>query len=172
MTRLPCNCLIWLQYFSQTIEALVSLWPQCKTVHGKARLSSLSLSLSLSLSSQPNVVSPRHSQSQGAVERSNRDVEDILKAWKKDTKSNSWASALPIVQYTKNARCISHFHLFLFYVFLPSFLSSFISSFHPALPLPDSLSAGTTVASADLPSWPCSAGSQLWGLSTWAWPGP
>ena len=70
---------------------------------------------------------PRHSQSQGAVERSNRDVEDILKAWKKDTKSNNWASALPIVQYTKNARltCSHYFlsssFLCLFFLFLLPF---------------------------------------------------
>ena len=38
------------------------MWPGCKLVHGK----------------------PRHSQSQGSVDRVNRDVEDILACWMRE----------------------------------------------------------------------------------------
>ena len=47
---------------------------------------------------------PRHSQSQGSVERLNRDVENIIAVWKRDNNRSDWASSLPIIQFTKNAR--------------------------------------------------------------------
>ncbi|KAJ8877020.1 hypothetical protein PR048_021472 [Dryococelus australis] len=47
----------------QVIGALVAKWNGIKIVHGK----------------------PRHSQSQGSVERTNQDVRDSLVAWMKDT---------------------------------------------------------------------------------------
>ena len=64
------------------ITALLGLWPECKMVNGK----------------------PRHSQSQGSVERLNRDVENIIAVWKRDNNRSDWASSLPIIQFTKNAR--------------------------------------------------------------------
>jgi IS30 family transposase len=41
------------EFANQVIKHLLELWPECKLVHGK----------------------PRHSQSQGSVERTNRDIE-------------------------------------------------------------------------------------------------
>ncbi|KAK4878163.1 hypothetical protein RN001_010669, partial [Aquatica leii] len=38
---------------------IVSYWPDCKIVHGR----------------------PRHPESQGSVERSNQDVENMLRSW-------------------------------------------------------------------------------------------
>ncbi|XP_031328382.1 KRAB-A domain-containing protein 2-like [Photinus pyralis] len=44
------------------------MWPQLKIVHGK----------------------PHHSQSQGSVERANRDVEEMIRAWMIDNDSTQW----------------------------------------------------------------------------------
>lgn len=55
-------------------------WSVIKLVHGK----------------------PRHSQSQGSVERANQDVRDSLVAWMTDNNCNNWAKALRIIQSTKN----------------------------------------------------------------------
>ncbi|KAF0686392.1 KRAB-A domain-containing protein 2-like, partial [Aphis craccivora] len=46
------------KFVNRIIDELKYMWPQLKIVHGK----------------------PRHSQSQGSVERANRDVQDILRA--------------------------------------------------------------------------------------------
>nr|XP_042896273.1 KRAB-A domain-containing protein 2-like [Parasteatoda tepidariorum] len=45
---------------------------------------------------------PRHSQSQGSVERANQDIENILCAWMQDNKSDRWSEGLRFVQFTKN----------------------------------------------------------------------
>lgn len=66
--------------FTKVVEALVAKWNGVKIVHGK----------------------PRHSQSQGSVERANQDVRDSLVAWMKDNNSSSWASDLQFVQSSKN----------------------------------------------------------------------
>ena len=47
---------------NKIIEHILSLWPNCQMVNGK----------------------PRHSQSQGSVERANHDVEKMLNCWKSD----------------------------------------------------------------------------------------
>ncbi|XP_071055094.1 KRAB-A domain-containing protein 2-like [Onthophagus taurus] len=47
------------EFCNRIIEELKSLWPELKLVHGK----------------------PRHSQSQGSVERANQDVENMLTTW-------------------------------------------------------------------------------------------
>ena len=47
---------------SQVLHEMLELWPSCKMVNGKAR----------------------HSQSQGSVERCNRDVEAMLACWRHD----------------------------------------------------------------------------------------
>ena len=65
----------------------------------------------------PDIPSPRYKQmveekrivlwrtkSQGSVERANQDVENIVAVWKRDNNRSDWAAALPIIQYTKNAR--------------------------------------------------------------------
>ena len=46
---------------------------------------------------------PRHSQSQGSVERANRDVQDKLACWLRDNKPKTWSKALPFVQFQKNS---------------------------------------------------------------------
>lgn len=45
---------------------------------------------------------PRHSQSQGSVERANQDVRDSLVAWMSDNQCQNWAKGLRIIQSTKN----------------------------------------------------------------------
>ncbi|XP_068208492.1 KRAB-A domain-containing protein 2-like [Palaemon carinicauda] len=58
------------------------MWPECKLVHGK----------------------PRYSQSQGSVERANRDVEAIIACWMKDNNTTQWSNGLRFVQWQKNTR--------------------------------------------------------------------
>ena len=58
------------EFVSRMITEVAALWPGCKIVHGK----------------------PRHSQSQGSVERANQDVENILACWMKDNNTDRWAS--------------------------------------------------------------------------------
>ncbi|KAL4089315.1 hypothetical protein QTP88_024369 [Uroleucon formosanum] len=70
---LTCFILIQvIQVSAKIIEELAELWPECKIVHGR----------------------PRHPQSQGSVERSNQDVENMLRAWVVDNKSRSPYRAL------------------------------------------------------------------------------
>lgn len=68
------------EFVNSIINELSSLWPGLKIVHGK----------------------PRHSQSQGSVERSNRDVEDILRAWMTENNTSRWSEGLRFVQFQKN----------------------------------------------------------------------
>ncbi|XP_024879377.1 SCAN domain-containing protein 3-like [Temnothorax curvispinosus] len=56
------------------------MWPGLKLVHGK----------------------PRHSQSQGSVERSNQDVRDMLVAWMLDNNTKQWSEGLRFIQSKKN----------------------------------------------------------------------
>jgi hypothetical protein len=45
---------------------------------------------------------PRHSQSQGSVERSNQDVRDMQMAWMSDSNYKTWSEALRFIQSKKN----------------------------------------------------------------------
>ena len=65
----------------QLVKEIASQWTACKIVHGK----------------------PRHSQSQGSVERANRDVEDKLACWLRDNKPKQWSEGLSYVQFQKNS---------------------------------------------------------------------
>lgn len=56
------------------------MWPELKIVHGK----------------------PRHSQSQGSVERANQDIENMLSGWMKDNDTARWSEGLRFVQFMKN----------------------------------------------------------------------
>ncbi|KAJ8976200.1 hypothetical protein NQ317_018866 [Molorchus minor] len=56
------------------------MWKDVKIVHGK----------------------PRHSQTQGSVERANQDIQNMLTAWMQDNDSNKWSEGLPFVQFAKN----------------------------------------------------------------------
>ena len=46
----------------------------------------------------------RHSQSQGSVERYNRDIESRIACWRREKKRNDWAFGLKEIQYSKNTR--------------------------------------------------------------------
>ena len=47
---------------------------------------------------------PRHSQSQGSVERCNRDIESMVACWRRDGRRNDWAFGLNEIQFAKNSR--------------------------------------------------------------------
>lgn len=68
------------EFVNSIINELSLLWPGLKIAHGK----------------------PRHSQSQGSVERSNRDVEDMLRAWMIDNNTTKWSEGLRFVKFQKN----------------------------------------------------------------------
>jgi hypothetical protein len=54
------------EFTALVISELKIMWPELVIVHGK----------------------PRHPQSQGSIERSNRDIHDMLTAWMRDNESN------------------------------------------------------------------------------------
>ena len=56
------------------------MWPELSMVHGK----------------------PRHSQSQGSIERANQNIENILFAWMTKNGTTAWSKGLKFVQFTKN----------------------------------------------------------------------
>ena len=45
---------------------------------------------------------PRHSQSQGSVERANQDIENMLSTWMTDNQTNKWSDGLRFIQFMKN----------------------------------------------------------------------
>lgn len=68
------------EFANCVINEFKSLWPELKIVHGK----------------------PRHSQSQGSVEKANQDVENMSASWISDNKTVKWSEGLPFVQFMKN----------------------------------------------------------------------
>lgn len=68
------------EFVNSVIDELASFWPECKLVHGK----------------------PRHSQSQGSVERANQDIEKMLASWMQDNNTTNWSNGLRFVQFMKN----------------------------------------------------------------------
>lgn len=68
------------EFVNNVISELASLWPELKIVHEK----------------------PRHSQSQGSVERANQDIENMIGSWMKDNVSKKWSEGLRYVQFMKN----------------------------------------------------------------------
>jgi transposase InsO family protein len=68
------------EFCNQVIDELASLWNDIKLVHGR----------------------PRHSQSQGSVERANRDIKEMLSGWLKDNETTKWSEGLRFVQFMKN----------------------------------------------------------------------
>ena len=70
------------EFSNKIIKEVVNMWPDCKFVHGK----------------------PRHSQSQGSVERVNQYVEAILACWQKENNTKHWSEGLRFVQGKKNNR--------------------------------------------------------------------
>ncbi|KAK7605083.1 hypothetical protein V9T40_006941 [Parthenolecanium corni] len=68
------------EFRNAVIDNLKQLWPELTIVHGK----------------------PRHSQSQGSVERANQDIENMLCCWMKDNSTTAWSKGLRFVQFMKN----------------------------------------------------------------------
>lgn len=68
------------EFVNCIIDELLIMWPDLKIVHGK----------------------PRHSQSQGSVERSNQDVGQMIRAWMHDNNRQDWSEGLRFCQYHKN----------------------------------------------------------------------
>ncbi|XP_025198496.1 KRAB-A domain-containing protein 2-like, partial [Melanaphis sacchari] len=60
------------EFVNHIINDLVLMWDDLKIVHGK----------------------PRHSQSQGSVERANQDIEKIIYAWMEENQSRKWSEGL------------------------------------------------------------------------------
>ena len=69
-------------FLDEIIKEIKNMWPECKMVRG----------------------SPRHSQSNGGVERINLSTEKKLGAWMKDNNSTRWAVGCKIVQWRVNTQ--------------------------------------------------------------------
>ncbi|XP_071053562.1 KRAB-A domain-containing protein 2-like [Onthophagus taurus] len=68
------------EFVNSVLKELASYWSELKLVNGK----------------------PRHSQSQGSVERAKKDVENMLASWMHDNKRTNWSKGLRYVQFMKN----------------------------------------------------------------------
>ena len=68
------------EFANKVVSNLKEYWPTLKIVHGK----------------------PRHSQSQGSVERANQDIENMLCTWMQDEKTDKWSEGIRFVQLMKN----------------------------------------------------------------------
>ncbi|CAH2321121.1 KRAB-A domain-containing 2-like [Pelobates cultripes] len=68
------------KFCNKVLESVTQLWPEIKMVNGK----------------------PRHSQSQGSVERANQDIENMLTTWMADNQTNKWSEGVRFVQFMKN----------------------------------------------------------------------
>ncbi|KAL4112594.1 hypothetical protein QTP88_016347 [Uroleucon formosanum] len=62
------------EFANQIVSSLKDLWPKPKIVHGK----------------------PRHSQSQGSVERANQDIENMLTTWIQEQITSQWSQGIKI----------------------------------------------------------------------------
>ncbi|XP_068237121.1 KRAB-A domain-containing protein 2-like [Palaemon carinicauda] len=82
LTKMICLRALQTKTAKEVIKEVLAMWAECKLVHGK----------------------PRYSQSQGSVERANRDVEAILACWMKDNNTTQWSNGLRFVQWQKNTR--------------------------------------------------------------------
>ncbi|XP_071056140.1 KRAB-A domain-containing protein 2-like [Onthophagus taurus] len=69
------------EFTAAVIQELTAMWPTCKIVNGR----------------------PRHPASQGSVERSNQDVEAMLRAWLIDNGTKNWGIGCYFVQFQKNS---------------------------------------------------------------------
>ena len=94
---------------------LCSMWPKLKMVHGK----------------------PKHSQSQGSVERANQDVENMLCSWLEDNNSRKWSEGLRFVQIMKNRAYHSGINCTPYEAMFGTKLKVGLRSFIPTDVLPD-----------------------------------
>lgn len=67
------------EFANKIIVELCSMWTDVKIVHGK----------------------PRHSQSQGSVERANQDVQNMINAWMLSNNSDKWSEGLRSCNFQK-----------------------------------------------------------------------
>ena len=74
--------MIFLQFIDEVIIEVKNLWPSCKMVRG----------------------SPRHSQSNGGIERINRTVEIKLGSWMHDNNTTRWTVGSKIIQWRINTQ--------------------------------------------------------------------
>lgn len=68
------------EFVNEVIDKIHADWPHVKIVHGK----------------------PRHKESQGSVERANRDIEEMLSAYMEERNTKDWPNALKFVAFEKN----------------------------------------------------------------------
>ena len=68
------------KFVNKILQNLAHIWPGMKLMHGKLR----------------------HSESQGSVERSNQDVQNILVTWMSDSNTEAWSEGLRFIQGKKN----------------------------------------------------------------------
>lgn len=68
------------EFSNKIVEEACAMWPDLKIVHGK----------------------PRHSQTQGSVERANQDIENMLSSWLESNHTSKWSEGLRFVQLMKN----------------------------------------------------------------------
>lgn len=67
------------EFVNSVLAELHTMWPEFKIVHRK----------------------PRHSQSQGSVERANIDIEEKLSAWMDENKTKDWPVGIKFIQFKK-----------------------------------------------------------------------
>ena len=72
--------LLYVRFANKIIQNVADMWPGMKLVHGK----------------------PRHSRSQGSVERSSQNVRDKLVAWIADNNMKIWSEGLRFIKSKKN----------------------------------------------------------------------
>jgi hypothetical protein len=70
------------EFLGAVKEELTKLWPDMVLIHGRSR----------------------HPQSQGSVERANRDVETVLGHWTVENNYRNWPMGCYVVEYKKNCR--------------------------------------------------------------------
>ena len=68
------------EFVNSVITEFSAMWDGLKMVNGK----------------------PRHSQSQGSVERANRDIENMLMTWLQSNSTTHWGDGLRFIQVMKN----------------------------------------------------------------------
>lgn len=69
------------EFSNHVINELKNMWEGLTIVHGK----------------------PRHSESQGSVERANQDVENMIFTWMEENNSKQWSEGLRFCQFRKNS---------------------------------------------------------------------
>ncbi len=70
------------EFIAEIFREVAKIWPDCKIVHGR----------------------PYHPQSQGSVERSNRELKELLGVWQRENNTSSWVVGLKVVQWQLNTK--------------------------------------------------------------------